>query len=465
MTHLSPANLEQNGIDWMWIWWGGTVILCLWKLIEAVVFRPMRMLEWPFFACTMWLYFFGYMAYKAKLTLSAYLGNGMSEIGQLMDFLCLVGLLAGWSVGKRIPVRLKPSTQSYPYLFCWLAGMFLMVLGAAGNYTVSQAQDEGDINYHTASAYWYLLFYVGYPGLAIALWAALKSKSPARWFLIGLMLIDLVVFMLPQVMTARRGPLFPAIIVLLVVPPLTWRCPPNRLLYLGGLASVAVAMLLFVQVRFTIYNGGTWSEAFQKLDVNEAVVARGDEADDNEYVNNCQVIGTLYQNGKYNYGSGHLGLFLHWVPRAVWPTKPALGEGNYSGRVLFDDVEQATGVRLLGFGASYAGVADTFIEYGLLCPLFWFVQSALIGLVYRLVIQTSSPWWLFCYTGFICSSHWLVSQGFSASFVPGMYFQLIPLGVLCMVWLHRQLTMPPRKVGPRRHPRTLPPFPEPVLPS
>ncbi len=109
LTISTPPH--EGGFDWMWVWWGGTVALCLWKLIEAIVFRPVRMLEWPFLACVMWFYFFGYMAFKAKMTLSAYLGNGMSEIGQLMDFLCLAGLLAGWSVGKRIPVRAKPSTQ------------------------------------------------------------------------------------------------------------------------------------------------------------------------------------------------------------------------------------------------------------------------------------------------------------------------------------------------------------------
>ncbi len=95
--------------------------------------------------------------------------------------------------------------------------MFLIGLGAIGNYSVSQALSEGEMNFHTTSAYWYLLYYVGYPGLAIALWAALKSNPPLRYVLVGLTLAGLVAFMFPQVMNARRGPLFPAIILLLVV--------------------------------------------------------------------------------------------------------------------------------------------------------------------------------------------------------------------------------------------------------
>ena len=105
-------------IDWMWVWWALTVALCAWKLIEGI-FRPARMLEWPFIACAMWAYFYGYMGYQAKLNLSAYLGNGMGAIGQFVALLCLIGLLVGWSVGKR--VRVSPASQqsTYSYGLAW----------------------------------------------------------------------------------------------------------------------------------------------------------------------------------------------------------------------------------------------------------------------------------------------------------------------------------------------------------
>jgi len=445
---------DKAGFDWMWIWWLGTVILCLWKMIEAVVFRPVKLLEWPFIACTMWLYFFGYMAYKAKLTLGAYLGNGMSNLGQLMAFLCLVGLLAGWAAGMRVPLKSATRDGEYPFFLCWLAGMFFIGLGAIGNYSVSQAVDEGDMNFHTASAYWYLLFYVGYPGLAIAIWSALKSNSPLKWVLLGLTLAGCAAFMWPQVVAARRGPLFPAIIVLLTVPPLTLRRPPNRLLYCGSLVAAGIAMLLFLQVRMTIYSGGTWSEAFRKLDVSDAVVERGEAADDNEYVNSCQVIGTIFESGKYQYGTGYVGLLFHWVPRSVWPAKPALGEGSYNTNTeIFDDVEKVSGIRVIVSGAAIAGPADSFIEFGVLCPFFWFFLGFVIAVIYLKAVRSRSPWWLFSYAGVLCSTHWLISQSFAAAFVPGMYFQLVPVGVLVMVAVYRRLTAPPQRTRLRRvHP-------------
>jgi hypothetical protein len=372
-----------------------------------------------------------------------------------MALLCLVGLLAGWSVGRRVPLRSSRDKLIYPYTYLALFGIFFLLLGAAGNYSVTRAQGEGTLNYHAASAYWYLLFYVGYPGLAIAVWALLKMKSPVRFVLWAVNVAALLAFIMPQVINARRGPLFPAILILLVVPPLTLRRPPSRLVYCGGLVALAVVMLLFLQIRQTIYNGGTWGDAFQKLDVSSAVVDRGEDADDNEYVNSSQLIGTLYQNGKCDYGTGHLELLVHWVPRALWPDKPALGDGSYSNDQLFDDVERATGVHLLGAsGASAAGVADSFLQYGTFCPVFWFVLGFVIALVYNKVLYTCSPWWMFSYVGILCASHWQISQSFTAAFVPGMYFQAVPLVVMAGLWLHRGC-FPPRAAA-RPRPRPLP---------
>jgi hypothetical protein len=453
----------MTNTDWMWIWWVGTVALCLWKLGEAVIFRPARMLEWPFLACAMWLYFYGYMAYQAKMHLSAYLGNGISEIGQLMAFLSLIGLLAGWSLGRRVHFRPTDATQVYPLGVMWLAGLGFLLLGAVGIYSVMHASDEGEMDYKSASAYWYLLFYVAYPGLAIALWSLIKMKSWTRLFLGALTFAAFIAFILPPLINARRGPLFPAVIVLLLVPPMTLRRPPSRLLYCGGLLAAGLVMVLFLQVRAVTYNGGTWSEAIQQINV-DAAAQRGDEAEDNEYVNSCQVIGTVFQDGKYQYGAGHLGLLVHWVPRAFWPSKPELGEGTYTNRELFDDVEQATGVRLLGTGASAAGVADSFLQYGVFCPLFWFVLSLCFALVYTKALASRAPWWLFSYVGFLCASHWLVSQSFSAAFVPAMYFEVVPLCLLSyLLCCHRRRLSPRRRFPP---PRPMDAErPTPVLPS
>ena len=419
-------------VDFMWIWWFLTVAICTWKIAEGFV-RPHRMLEWPFLASAMWAYFYGYMAYIAKTSLSAYLGNGIDNLGQLMPLLCLVGVLIGWSLGTRGDRMRSPETRTYPYFRFWLAGLFFLMIGAAGGLSVMHALDEGALNFKASSAYWYLLFYVGYPGLAMAIWALFKMEPGTRK--ISLWVITLLLtaaFMFPHVIAARRGPLFPAVMILLIVPPLATRRSPNPLIFCGSLAVAGLVMLLFLQARHVIYNGGTWGEAFQVLDINSAVEERN-VADDNEYINNCHLIATLYQNGKYQYGTGHLGLLLHWIPRSIWKDKPELGSGYYSNDQLYDDIEAATGLHLAGSGASSAGVAESFVQYGFLCPLFWLGLSWGMGKVYVRARLGNSPRWLFCYIAFICATHWLVSQGFDAAFVPGMFFQAVAPAVFLLI--------------------------------
>jgi len=417
-----------------WVWWGLTIGICAWKIAEGF-WRPYRVLEWPFLACAMWAYFYGYMAYDAKTGLSEYLANGISNIGQLMPLLCLIGVLIGWGLGIRGKSRRASEKRTYPWFLFWVAGACFLGIGAAGGYSVMHATDEGTMNYRESSGYYYLLFYVGYPGLAMAVWALFKMEPGMRKYLWVMTLLGLAAFMYPFLVNARRGPLFPAIMILLLVPPLARRRSPNPLVFCGVLAVAGVVMLLFLQIRSITYAGGTWSEAIQNLSLDAALEERAKQPEDNEYINNCQIIGTIYQNGKYQYGTGHLSLLVHWIPRSMWRNKPALGEGSYSYNEMFDDVESATGVRLLGTGAAPGGVADSFVQYGVLCPLFWFGLSWGMGLVYVRARAGNDPRWFFCYVGFICATDWLVSQGLAAAFVPGSCFILIPLATfLVLSW-------------------------------
>jgi hypothetical protein len=116
---------------------------------------------------------------------------------------------------------------------------------------------------------------------------------------------------------------------------------------------------------------------------------------------------------------------------------------------------------LLGTGASSAGVADTFVQYGVFCPLFWFFLSWGIGAIYYRTLVGNNARWLFCYVGFICASHWLISQGFSAAFVPFMFFQAVPFVIFAALdpdfraWLlgGGAATAPARKMRrPARYP-------------
>lgn len=410
-----------------WILWGATLGLCGWKILEGFR-RPERMLEWPFIVCAIWSYFYGYMAYDVKTLLSDYLPPGTLTLGALMPLLCLAGILGGWKLGTAGATRTQTQQRDYSLPQVWWVGMVLLLAGIIGaNFFLSSGAMGLDLQ--ATSAYAYLSFYCGYPGLILAVWSASKMSGANRMLFWTFTAVGIGVFMLPFFMGARRGPLFPTAMLLLVVPSLASRRAPNPLVFFSGLIVAGLLMLLCLQIREAQRFSDSWSDVVRSLSITKAVQDRGQEVTDNEYLNNCALIAVMTQTGKYQYGSGHIGMFLHWIPRALWPNKPALGEGWYSYEELFDEVESFVGIRLIGGGAAAGGVADSFIQYGYFTPLFWFALSWFIARIYARARWGNDPRWLWAYAGIVCVSHWLISQAAANAFVPGVVFVLVPLVV------------------------------------
>ena len=432
--------MDENS-SLFWTFWGTTVGLCAWKILEGF-WRPDRMLEWPFLACAIWVYFYGYMAYDVMVSLSDYLSGEMLWFGALLPLFSLVGLLCGWKLGMRVTTHTKTPQHDYSLPQIWGMGIVLLLIGMVGANFFLTSGGEG-IDLETTSAYAYLSFYCGYPGLVLAVWAASKMSGPNRMLLWMITAVGVVVFILPFLAGSRRGPLFPAMMALLVVPALANRRAPNPVAFGIGLAVVGVTMLLCLQIReFRKSADDSWVDVVRQMSLTKALRDRGQEAADNEYLNNCALIAAVRQSGKYQYGSGHVGMLLHWIPRAWWPDKPALGEGLYSHQEMFDAVESIAGVRLIGGGAAAGGVADSFTQYGYFTPLFWFGISWFMARVYVRARWGSDPRWLWSYAGLVCVTHWLISQAAANAFVPAMVFVLIPLAVSVVLPRIPQRTVP-----------------------
>jgi hypothetical protein len=413
-----------------WVLWGLTVLLAGSVVVDALL-KPYKLLEWPVLCSVIWLYFYGYMAYDAMRFFSVEVTPRAFVLGQLLPLLSLAGLLYGWHLGK-------PSGQSRSRtyalvengIFIWMVGIVLILVGAVGSYMLHAGRQQGGYDYAGTSAYVYLSFYVGYPGFALSFWVSAMSRDIRRFVLFSLTLLALAVFLYPHMAALRRGPTFPAILLLLIVPPLATRKAPNRTLFLSGLAILGVVLLAYLPLRKVIYDKGTWKEALAELSIADAVTERGKSIRDNEFVNNCHLIETLADNGKYQYGTGHGSLFLHWIPSSIWKSKPALGEGSYSYDELFADVAESAGIQLLGGGAASGGVADAFVQYGFLTPLFYLVLGWLMSKAYWKGWHEGSVLWIHGYIAIVCSTHWLLSQGFAAAFVPMLAFLFIPLATL-----------------------------------
>ena len=72
------------------------------------------------------------------------------------------------------------------------------------------------------------------------------------------------------------------------------------------------------------------------------------------------------------------------------------------------------------------GVADSFIQYGYLTPLFWIGFGWFVGRIYARAKLGNDPRWVWAYAGIVCVTHWLISQSIAAAYVPGIIFVLVP---------------------------------------
>ena len=412
-----------------WVIWSATTILCL-SLVWEGLKHTEKILEWPFMVGSICLYLFSFMGLYAHFYLSETIGSGVASLGLLVVFTCILCIKLGWTLGLR---KWSPyKSHSYSHVLVWSIGTTLVILSTIISYLFREALNTkfGSVTWENTSAYWYLFFYVGYPGLGLSLWALQKMSAAEKKMLFTISMIAFALFIFPHVYTARRGPLFPGVVTLLFVPLLSSGKKPNRFLTMTALLLTGFTMLAFVEARKFIYNTGTWSNVFDELIFADIVEAKARSVPDNEFVNNCFFISTLYSNGKYQFGTGHMELLVHWVPRSFWPDKPSLGEGFYPHAELLSDVDQYSGLSILGSGAAAGGFADSFVQYGILTPLFWFLVSLYFGRCYSSVRQNDDPLPIFLYMALPCSTLWLLTQGFAAAFVPGAIFMAVPYVVL-----------------------------------
>ena len=287
--------------NFFWILWGATIALCGWKIVEGF-WRPERMLEWPFMACCIWTYFYGYMAYDVKTLLTDYLPPGSLTLGALVPLLCLVGILWGWKLGMAGAASLQTQRRDYSLLQVWWVGVGLLLVGVIGANVLSGFTDIA-VDFENVSAYSYLSFYIGYPGLTLAVWSVSKMTGAHRKVCWTVIVVGIVAFMYPFLFGGRRGPLFPTLMVLLVVPALANRRAPNPLVFFSGLILAGLLMLLCLQIRTTRTYTRSWSEVISSLDVTKAVESRGQEVTDNEYLNNCLPDQTGIDAGKDLHGT------------------------------------------------------------------------------------------------------------------------------------------------------------------
>jgi hypothetical protein len=260
-------------------------------------------------------------------------------------------------------------------------------------------------------------------------------------------------FMLPWVIAARRGPLFPFVVVVIYSFYLMRPKMVNRAVIIGGLVFAGLAMLMLVTIRdyhttaAIKYN----EERFKNLTALDLITGKAYEESDNEYLYHCVFIRAYAEHERFQWGTGYLSLATHWIPRAWWPDKPALAHG-WIEPLSKDEIFETTGVYMTT-GAASGGIAETFVQMAWFTPLFWAGIGWVVGKTYLFARRHPNRVGPMIYVGMLAGSHWLISQGFGAAFVPVVIYMAVPVVIYTLA---SQRTVRTRVV-PRARPAALGP--------
>jgi hypothetical protein len=306
--------------------------------------------------------------------------------------------------------------------------MALVLFGFLSFLSFSQIRN---MNFAETSAYWYMLGNLVYPGACLCMLALGRDRALRSNANIVIFASLLLVAVLPFILTARRGPFFTLMMVLLYTPALAGFWRPRLTTVLGVIFATGFVMLLMVLVRPFLNEGeggkgGGWSAALGETSMEDTVTYRGATLADNEFAYHCAAVWTTYQLGLFQYGTGDLSLLLHWIPREWWPDKPELGRG------WMDRVENRIG-GVMGWdmvvGGAITGPASSFHQYGYAFPLFWYLIGYSFARVFRRSYYDQDDRWKVIWIGLLASLHWLITQSFHDAFVPACIYVLAPLVV------------------------------------
>jgi hypothetical protein len=404
-------------VGFFWLWWLLTLCLCAWPLLRALE-NPRQALGFPVVASLMWLYFYVYLPFQAVTYLDDELEGLSVGLAQFLSCVCFACLLAGWYLGVRRAGPPLPPPPTYNLGRLWLVGLAWMVVGTAGMYSFAASGQA----FKASSAYWYLLFNVGFAGIAlcVAVLVLAPRKADPLSLLLFLGLTGALLY--PFALGARRGPVFAAIIAAVFSYLLVRRTFPRLYVILGTLAFTGFLMLAFVEARNYTYRGQSWEDALENMTFDDIMTKRTRRSGDNEFVNHCIQVEANLETEQYQFGTAHLLVWLNWIPRALWPTKPPRAAGLWpEARDIFRPDHTFTN---LGLGGAWGAVSDTFNNYWYFCFLFWFAIGWFVAAVFRRWQRGDLRWKMY-YLGLLMSAHWFIAQCLPEALVPCLFYQFV----------------------------------------
>ena len=219
---------------------------------------------------------------------------------------------------------------------------------------------------------------------------------------------------------ARRGPTYTAIIAAVFSYLLVRTSSAKLWKVVGTLGATGLLMIALVHARSYLISGQSFESALQAGGAEAIHEKRSTELADNEFVNHAVQIEANLKTGMYQYGTVHLAMLTHWIPRAIWPGKPQRSMGLYREAIQNFNPGFSTN---LGHGGAWGPVADSFNNYWYFCLIFWYLIGWGALALWKKAVWQESLNWKMHYLAVLMSSHWFFAQCLTEALVPFMFFQ------------------------------------------
>jgi hypothetical protein len=393
-----------------WFWW----ILTLFVITEQLLRgwrRGNEILAFPTLVSFLWGYIYVFLPFILYAEYPDLFLDDQWDFFQLSAFLGILSLNVGWRIvfSRKSNSMIHPYNSKYDLRKLQNISLFFILVGIAG----FQSFIRSESGYQGASGYWYLLFLVSYPAVSICVATmslSPKLRSPLVW---GVLILFCLLLFLPLLNGTRRGPTYTAIISVVAGYSAVRKSIPKFFIVSSfSLAGVLMLVLLFIRTSASSQEDG--------FRIQDILVGRAQKLSDNEYYNHCQMIQANLDTGLYQYGTTHLGIFLNWIPRQIWPDKPGRSVGFFPEAFKTLDASEKNN---LGFGGSWGPVADAFNNYWYFFPVFLMAVGGVTALFFRRVVATDALNWKLHNVGLLAASHWFVAQCFTEAAVPALIFQ------------------------------------------
>jgi hypothetical protein len=425
------VNFSIHDNPAFWVLWLLTLLVCVHQIVRSVRTQAGTLGFVPV-VCTMFGYLYLIQSAGTVISLGQRINSEFLAMGQLVALISLLSILAGWykGCGKVVIAPPREMNRNSSQML-WYGGVTAIFIGTFAQYFYYF--NFG--NDYTMSAYLSMMFHVAFPGFAICTYLASYDWEYRKASHVLVLLALGAIFLLYWVYFARRGPTFTYLVVVVYGYYLARPRAVNRVVVLSGLGIACVAMLFLVMIRNYTGEGSWTAERLQNVSVSNVLLTKALQEGDNEFLYHCCAIATCMELDRYQWGTSYLSLTMHWIPRQWWPEKPALATGWFDPPTT-QDIYEVTGV-LPTVGSAITGVAESFSDFYWLTPVFWFAIGWCFGWLYRHTLLYPMSIWAILYVGLIAATHYLITQGFAAFFVPACIYVAIPIGIFTVSGAHR----------------------------